>query len=449
MIRAHASEIAAWAGGTLIGADVLVEGVDKDSRTLPAGALYVALPGERVDGHDFVAGLAGHAGAALVAKRIDCGLPQVVVPDVLAALQALARQWLARMPATVVALTGSNGKTTTKTLTAAMLSRCAPTHATPGNYNNEIGVPLTVLGLAPGHHFAVVEMGCGKPGDIDELAAIAPPHVAGVTNVGPAHLERLGSVEGVAREKAGVYRGLRAGGTAVIPADDAFADYLSSQAGDRRRLRFAIDAEAEVRARDVIVGTVSRFRLDTPAGSRAIELPLPGRHNVQNALCAAALALAAGAELDAIAGALAEARPVAGRQRRLEVRGAVLYDDSYNANPGSLAAAIETLALAPAPRWLVLGDMAELGPEAVELHRRCGELARARAIERLYAVGPLSAAAAQAFGSGARHYAQIDDLIAVLDRDLVAGATVLVKGSRSARMERVLAALAGAPQEVH
>jgi UDP-N-acetylmuramoyl-tripeptide--D-alanyl-D-alanine ligase len=449
MIRAQASDIVAWTGGTLVGADVPVAGVDKDSRSLPAGALYVALPGERVDGHDFVAGLAGHAGAALVAKRIDCALPQIVVPDVLAALQALARQWLARMPATVVALTGSNGKTTTKTLTAAMLSRCAPTHATPGNYNNEIGVPLTVLGLAPGHRYAVVEMGCGKPGDIDELAAIAPPHVAGITNVGPAHLERLGSVEGVARAKAGVYRGLRAGGTAVIPADDAFARYLASQAGDRPVLRFAIEAEAEVRARDLDVGTVSRFLLDTPAGSRAVELPLPGRHNVQNALCAAALALAAGADLDAIAGALAEARPVAGRQRRLELREAVLYDDSYNANPGSLAAAIETLALEPAPRWLVLGDMAELGPEAAELHRRCGELARARGIERLYAVGPLSAAAARAFGSGAQHHARIEELIAALDHDLEAGVTVLIKGSRSARMERVLAALAGAPQEVH
>jgi UDP-N-acetylmuramoyl-tripeptide--D-alanyl-D-alanine ligase len=449
MIRARASEIAAWTGGTLIGADVLVSGVDKDSRTLPAGALFVALPGQRVDGHDFVGAVAERAAAALVARWIDCALPQILVPDVLAALQALARQWLARMPATVIALTGSNGKTTTKTLTAAILARCAPTHATPGNYNNEIGVPLTVLGLAPAHRFAVVEMGCAKPGDIDELTAIAPPHVAGITHIGPAHLERLGSVEGVARAKAGVYRGLRAGGTAVIPADDAFAAYLLTQAAAQRRLRFAIDAEAEVRARDLVVGTVSRFRLDTPAGSQWVELPLPGRHNVQNALCAAALALAAGADLDAISGALAEARPLAGRQRRLTLRGAVLYDDSYNANPASLAAAIETLALEPAPRWLVLGDMAELGPEAAELHRRCGELARARGIERLYALGPLSAAAARAFGSGARHCAQIDELIAALDRDLQAGVTVLIKGSRAARMERVLAALAGAAQEVH
>lgn len=440
---ARASQVAAWTGGRLVGADVGLVGVGHDSRTLAAGTLFVALKGEQHDGHDHVAALVGKAGAALVARELPVAIPQIVVADTLAALQALARAWIATLPATRIALTGSNGKTTTKAMTAAILARVGRTHATPGNWNNEVGLPLTVLGIEPEHRFAVLEMGCGKPGDIDELTAIAPPHAALVSNIAPAHLERLHSVEGVAQAKAGIYRGLRPEGIAVINAEDSFAGFFRSEAGARRVIDFGIDVPAAVRAEALRLGRTSQFRLATPAGTVDVELPLPGRHNIMNALAATGLALAAGAPLDAIGAGLAEAQAVAGRQRRIELAGGVLYDDSYNANPGSLAAAIETLALQPAPRWLVLGDMAELGPQAPEWHARCGELALSRGIERLYALGPLAREAAQAFGAGARHYADVEALVADLRGEWRAGTSALVKGSRSARMERVVAALAG------
>jgi UDP-N-acetylmuramoyl-tripeptide--D-alanyl-D-alanine ligase len=442
-MKALASVIAGWCGGRLLGPDVMVEGVSQDSRQLPPGGLFVALPGERRHGHDFVAAVAGTAGAALVEREQNVDLTQIVVDNAELALQRIASAWLAQISPTVAALTGSNGKTTTKTLTAAILARVDATHATPGNYNNEIGVPLTLLGLQPEHRYAVVEMGCGKPGDIDLLAAIAPPHAAVVTNVGAAHLERLGSLTGVAEAKAGIYRGLRPEGIAIINADDAYADYFRTQAGVHPCVDFAIDAAAAFRAEALVISQVSRFRLCTPAGSCAIELPLPGRHNVMNALAAAALAQSVGASLNDIAEALATVEAVSGRLRRLQLQGGVLYDDSYNANPGSLAAAIGALALEPPPRWLILGDMAELGPEAPRWHADCGRLARDQGIERLYTCGSLSQAAAQAYGSQASHHSSIESLIDTLRADWRPGITALVKGSRSARMERVVAGLSG------
>jgi UDP-N-acetylmuramoyl-tripeptide--D-alanyl-D-alanine ligase len=442
-MNALASQVAAWTQGRLVGRDALLVGVGHDSRTLQPGALYVALRGERVDGHDFVGALSERAGAALVDHPVAADLAQIVVGNTEVALQQLARNWLSTLDLRVVALTGSNGKTTTKELTAAILSRVARTYATPGNYNNEIGVPLTVLGLGADHRFGVIEMGAGKPGDIDTLSAIAPAHAALVTNVAPAHLERMGSVEGVAQVKAGIYRGLRADGVAVINADDPFADYFRSQCGDRRQLDYGVSPAAAVRAEAPQIGVVSRFQLVTPAGNCAIELPLAGRHNVMNALAAAALALAVGAPLAAIAAGLSDAQAVSGRLRRLNVAAGTLYDDSYNANPGSLAAAIDTLALEAMPRALVLGDMAELGPQSAELHARCGALARERGIDQLYATGRLTPGAVAAFGPGARHFEQIEDLIAAVRRDWQPGITVLVKGSRSSRMERVVHALTG------
>lgn len=452
-MRAYAREVAAWCGGQLHGDDTLLVGVSQDSRRLLPGALFVALRGEHVDGHDFLPALVGTAGAALVERlQPALALPQILVGDVLGALQRLARCWLDSLQCTVLALTGSNGKTTTKNLSAAILARHARIHATPGNYNNEIGVPLTVLGIGADHRLAVIEMGCGKPGDIDELVAIAPPHVALVTNVAPAHLERLGSVEEVARSKAGIYRGLRAGGHAIVNAEDAYAEYFRGQAAGKAIMDFAIDRPAAVRAEALQLGLRSRFRLCTPAGSADLELPLPGRHNVLNALAATAFSLAAGAPLSAIVAGLSEAEAVPGRQRRERIAGAVVYDDSYNANPGSLAAAIQTLALEPSPRWLVLGDMGELGANAAALHAQCGALAREYGIDRLYAIGPLSASACAELGDAARHFEDIADLIAQLRTDLAASSEtvhMLVKGSRSARMERVLAALSGRPEGGH
>ncbi len=448
-MKALASQIAAWTGGRLIGGDRLIAGVSHDSRMLNHGALFVALRGENRDGHSFVPTLAAQAGAVVVDHELTVDVPQIVVKDTLAALQALAKAWLESLDVNVVALTGSNGKTTTKSLVAAILRRVARVHATPGNYNNEIGVPLTVLGLNAEHRFAVIEMGCGKPGDIDDLTQIARPDAALVTNVASAHLERLLTLEGVAQAKAGIYRGLRDQGVAVINADDAFASYFREQSARFPQIDYAIDAPAAVRAEGLQVGLRSRFRLVTPAGSEQIDLPLPGRHNVMNALAAASLALAVDVPLEAIAGALAQVEAVAGRQRRMLVRGGVLYDDSYNANPGSLGAAIDTLALETSPRWLILGDMAELGPGAAALHARAGELARDRQIERLYAVGPLSASTVKAFGSGGQHFARIEDLIEHVIIDWQPRTTALIKGSRSAGMERVVAALSGASVGAH
>jgi UDP-N-acetylmuramoyl-tripeptide--D-alanyl-D-alanine ligase len=442
-MKALASKVAQWCGGRLVGEDVVLTAVGQDSRTLQPGSLYVALKGEHSDGHDHLAKVLGRAGAALVARELPLAIPQIVVRDTLAALQKLARAWLEMLDVRRIALTGSNGKTTTKALTAAILAQIGPTWATPGNYNNEIGVPLTVLGLRSVHQYAVIEMGAGKPGDIDELTRVAPPHAGAITNIAPAHLERLGSEQGVAEAKAGIYRGLTADGVAVINADDTWAHYFRRQAGNHRVIDFAMDGPAAVRAEAVEIGLRSRFRLCTPAGNTQIELPLPGRHNVMNALAATALALAVDAPLAAIAAALAQAEAVAGRQRKLQVAGGALYDDSYNANPGSLTAAIDTLALEASPRWLVLGDMAELGPKANALHARCGALAKARGIDRLYAVGPMSLAAADAFGDGAQHYARVETLIDELRAHWQPGVTVLVKGSRSARMERVVEALTG------
>lgn len=444
-MKALASRVAQWCGGRLAGPDAVLTAVGHDTRTLVQGALFVALRGEHSDGHEHVAKVLGHAGAALVERELALPIAQIVVADTLAALQKLARAWLEMVDVQRVALTGSNGKTTTKSLTAAILAQVGSTWATPGNWNNEIGVPLTVLGLRSEHRYAVIEMGCGKPGDIDELARIAPPHAGLVTNIAPAHLERLRSEQGVAEAKAGIYRGLLPRGIAVVNADDHYARYFRAQAGSRQVLDYAIDGPAAVRAEALRLGLRSSFRLVTPAGTREIELPLPGRHNVMNALAAASLALAVDAPLDAIVAALAQAQAVAGRQRRIEIEGGALYDDSYNANPGSLAAAIDTLALERGQRWLVLGDMAELGPQGSALHARCGALARARGLERLYTLGKLSRAASEAFGAGARHFEDIDALVDALRADWRADTTVLVKGSRSARMERVVAALAGQP----
>ena len=445
-MKARASDIAAWTGGQLHGEDVLVQGVGCDSRQLPVGALFVALQGERVDGHDFVAALQHHAAAALVSRLQPVGLPQIVVADVEQALMQLAQAWLAQLPVTVLALTGSNGKTTVKTLLAAILARRGRTHATPGNLNNEIGLPLSVLGIQPEHEYAVLEMGCGKPGDIDQLAAIAPPDVALVNNVAAAHLERLHSVEGVAQAKAGIYRGLKPAGIAILNADDAQAALLAGQIGAHRQIRFGLTADAEVSAQIHSLSPTPRFQLHTPVGEAEVLLALPGLHNVRNALAAAAMALAVATPLATIVEGLQSVQGVGGRLRRLEHAGVHWYDDSYNANPGSLAAAIETLALEPGERWLVLGNMAELGPEAAQLHRQSGALARERGIERLWTVGELAAEAAAAFGPGATACADVQSLIEALRAALKPGLTVVVKGSRSARMERVVAALA-APGE--
>ncbi len=444
MLSMRLSEIALWTQGRLHGADGAVAGVGIDTRSLQAGELFVALPGRHGDGHEHVAAAArAGACAALVSHRMDAPLAQIEVADTERALGDFASAVRARRQARVVGITGSNGKTTVKSLTAAILSRHGRTHVNAGNRNNEIGLPLSVLAMPQDCEYAVFEMGAGKPGDIDYLAAIARPEIGLVNNIAPAHLERMKSLEGIAETKGAVYEALPADGVAVINADDHFADHFANRAGRRRVLRFALDSEAEVRA-SAVQGEAgaSRFMLQTPQGEMAVELPLPGRHNVANALAAATVALALDVPLATIAAGLAAAEGVAGRLRISDMpTGWRLIDDSYNANPASLAAAVDTVAALPGEAWLVLGDMGELGGEAESLHFEAGRRARERGIQRLWTVGPLSAAASEAFGEGARHFDAVEDLSRELGKALHAHVNCLVKGSRAAGMERVVEAL--------
>ncbi|GAB2556567.1 UDP-N-acetylmuramoyl-tripeptide--D-alanyl-D-alanine ligase [Rhodanobacter koreensis] len=447
------STIAVWTHGQLSGGDVdigsiEVGGVAIDTRKLKPGDLFVAIRGERVDGHDYLADAAARgAVAALVTRKVDSELPQVLVGDTGLALGDLASAVRAQRDVRVVGITGSNGKTTVKTLVASILSRHGRTHVSAGNYNNELGLPLSLLAMPQDAEYAVFEMGAGKPGDIAYLAAIARPDIGLVTLIAPAHLERMGSIEGVAETKGALYQSLPVDGIAVINADDGFASFFSGLAGARKQLRFGLDHAADVGA-DIVEQRVdgSRFVLSTPGGDAEVALPLPGRHNIANALAAASVALALEVPLDTIVAGLEQVSGVAGRlHREVTAGGWTLIDDSYNANPSSMAAAIDTLLLATGERWLVLGDMAELGADARMLHAGIGIRARERGVDRLFAVGPLGAATVEAFGARGEHFSDKSALVAALQAQLHGGVTCLVKGSRSAGMEQVVAALGGHP----
>jgi UDP-N-acetylmuramoyl-tripeptide--D-alanyl-D-alanine ligase len=463
MMALPLSRIAGWTGGRLSGADTTVDAVSIDTRTLEAGdrgtrdtgaALFVALRGERFDGHDHAAAaIAGGARALMVARQLPLDVPQLVVADTERALGDFAAALQRARRTRIAAVTGSNGKTSVKAMLLPILQRMAGgdgsgAYANPGNRNNEIGLPLAVIDAPEDAAYAVYEMGAGKPGDIAYLTAIARPDAALVNNIAPAHLERMGSLLGIADTKAAIYDALPSDGVAVINADDAFAPYFAERAHGRRLLRFGLEASADVTAREIVAGADgSRFLLAAPAGDIAVSIALPGRHNVRNALAAASLALGLGASLDAIRDGLAAARSVSGRLVRSALRGgATLVDDSYNANPGSLNAAIELLATVGRPGWLVLGDMRELGDDARALHAEAGRRAKAAGIARLYALGPLSAAAVDTFGDGARHFDDHEALAKALAGDLASAAgdaapVVLVKGSRGSAMDKIVKAL--------
>jgi UDP-N-acetylmuramoyl-tripeptide--D-alanyl-D-alanine ligase len=437
-----------------------IERVHSDSRTLRAGDLFVALVGERFDGHDFLPQAKAAGAAAALASRglAEAGLPGLQVDDTLVALQALAAGWRARCTLPLIAVTGSNGKTTVTQMIAAILGAWLgdAALATAGNLNNHIGVPLTLLRLrqdaAVWHRAAVLELGMNHPGEIAQLAALARPTVALVNNAQREHQEFMASVDAVARENGAVIAALGADGVAVYPADDPMSAVWRALAGQRASLTFAtaartdVSAEASWRGDDAAGHWAVRAR--TPAGAIAFALHAPGQHNLRNALAATAAALAAGAPPAAIASGLERFRPVAGRSqaRRVERAGAAftLIDDSYNANPDSVRAAIDLLATLPAPQWLLLGDMGEVGDQGPAFHREVGAHARARGIGRFWCVGDASADAAAGYGAGVRHFARVDDLIAALPRagEPIPAASVLVKGSRFMRMERVVAALA-------
>ncbi|WP_374675669.1 UDP-N-acetylmuramoyl-tripeptide--D-alanyl-D-alanine ligase [Ideonella sp.] len=434
--------------------------VHTDTRTLRQGDLFVALKGERFDAHDFLdAARVSGAVAALASHGIaEAGLPGLQVDDPLAALQALASAWRQRFTLPLVAVTGSNGKTTVTQMVAAILRAAhgGASLATAGNLNNHIGVPLTVLGLESGHRAAVVELGMNHPGEIAELAAIARPTVALVNNAQREHQEFMQSVEAVARENGAVIAALPADGTAVFPADEEWAPLWRTLAAGRRTLTFALDGDGaggRAAAADVHAGARWRVddwdvRLHTPVGRVDFPLHIAGRHNVKNAAAAAACALAAGIGLQDIVQGLAHFSPVKGRSqvRPLLVRGQprTLVDDTYNANPDSVRAAIDVLAELPRPRWLLMGDMGEVGAQGPAFHAEVGRHAQAAGIETVWCVGALMRHAALPDGvaTGARHFDSVDDLLAALAEDEAPPfSSVLVKGSRFMRMERVVQAL--------
>lgn len=443
------SDLARHLRAGLQGEDRVFRRVITDTRKLEAGDLYVALRGENFDGHDFVASACekGAAGA-LVSRAVGCDLPQVRVDDTLSALQNYAAGWRARFDLPVVAVTGSNGKTTTKQMLAAIFAARGEVAATQGNLNNHIGLPLTLLSLRAEHRTAVIEMGANHPGEIALLTHIARPNVGVVTQAGDAHLEGFGSREGVARGKGELFAGLR-GGIAIINKDDAFAPLWRELAGQSSVITFGFSEDADVRAVNAQphppqAPTGMRFTLQAQEGRQTVSLPLPGRHNVSNALAAAACAVALGMDLKDIAAGLARIEIPQGRLNwKTTPEGARLLDDTYNANPTSLQAAMELLAGLPGERWLILGGMAELGADAARLHFEAGQRAKQLGIDRLLVLGPLAGEAMKGFGPGAIWYDDAQALADAARKGLSKNVAVLVKGSRSSRMERVVAALTG------
>jgi UDP-N-acetylmuramoyl-tripeptide--D-alanyl-D-alanine ligase len=457
--RFTADELAAATGGRwLDAAPPAVVGVSTDTRTIAAGSLFVALCGERFDAHAFLAGAAGAGAAAAVVSDAAApggGLPRLLVPDTLAALGAVARHHRRRFDLPVVGVTGSNGKTTTREMVAAILATRGPVLKTEGNLNNEVGVPLTLLGLTAEHRAAVVELGMSHPGEIARLTALALPQVGVVTNAAAAHLEGLGSVDGVADAKAELYQGLPPGGVAVANADDARM-LKRAQASGRRLLTFASGRQrrGDVVVLELLAQDAGGLRFLLGVGNRELEvrLPLVGAHNAANAAAAACAAIALGCDDREIVRGLAQVAPV-GRRLRLErlACGALLVDDCYNANPLSMAAALRTLAdLARAEGGravAVLGDMLELGAEEQALHRQVGAEAAAAGLHRLLAFGPRSGqtvAGAVAAGLAAERTFHTEDVAALAARaraGLGAGDVLLVKGSRGMRLERLVEAL--------
>ena len=447
----HLSEAARALRGRVQGADVTFGGVSTDTRTLKRGHLFVALRGDRYDGHHFLAqALAAGAAAALVDESAAGALPlpAVIVRDTRRALGELSAHWRSLFSLPVVALTGSSGKTSVKEMLAAILRHAAglsrsdvidPVLATRGNLNNDIGLPLMLLEITSVHRYAVLEMGMNHEGEIRYLSQLVHPDVALVTNAGRAHIEYLGSEEAIARAKGEIFEGLNPQGTAVINADDKFAPLWRELTHGRRRIEFGLDRPAHVSGSYELGEFESEIVLRTPNGNATARLKAPGVHNVRNALAAAAAALALEVPGDVIAAGLERYSGIKGRlQRKRGENGAVLIDDTYNANPESVRAAIAVLAQARGRRILVFGDMGELGRDAPRLHAELGLSVKEAGIEELFTLGQLSSETAKSFGARARHHTRIEDLLQDLKNELGPDVTVLVKGSRFMQMERVV-----------
>lgn len=431
--------------GKHFGADVSFSTVSTDTRALQPDALYVALVGEHFDGNDFVKeAFARNACAAVVSTPVATSGPVLQVEDTTKALGQIARLNRDASNAHFIAITGSQGKTTVKEMCAAIMSESSKVLVTQGNFNNHIGVPLTLLEINASHECAVIELGASGLGEIAYTVAMVSPNVAVLTNAAATHIEGFGSLEGVVRTKGEIIDGLKKDGVAVLNADDPHFAVWVERAKGKKVKSFSVHGEADYTATQLVLHAngSSEFELHTPYGAIAITLGLAGLHNVRNALAAAAASVESGATLLDVQQGLANVRAVPGRLQLLAgVSGCVLIDDSYNASPSSFHAAIDVLAQQPGRKILIVGDMGELGEQAVQAHAEIGEYAKQKKIDALWATGQLSVKSAQAFGESARHFAKQVDLITAAKNELSEGDVALVKGSRSAAMERVVAQL--------
>jgi len=440
------SEIAEMARGQLIGADIKVDGFTTDTRQLKSSDLFIALAGEKYDGHDFIdAELSSQVKALFVHREVDCALPKVLVEDTLKGLSRWATAWRCHVDPYVIAVTGSNGKTTVKQMLASVFAQAGKTHSTQGNLNNHIGVPLTLLRCEKDVEFAVIEMGANHIGEIDHLSRLVQPNIAIITNAGPAHLEGFGSLDGVAHGKGEIINGLQDMGHIILNADDKYCAFWLQKAEYLQALTFGFSQQADIR------GVLDRQQLLVHMGEQEllINLPLPGRHNAYNALAVIAAASVAGLSAQQICQGLEQMQQASSRlEFKHSSQGAQIIDDSYNANPASLKAAIEVLCAQSEQAWLVLGDMGELGAEEQSIHQQMGEFAKSAGIKKLFALGELSRYAVQGFGKGAIHFETYQQLSAVLAEQLTQDCSVLVKGSRSMHMEKIVDALTQ-PQSLH
>jgi UDP-N-acetylmuramoyl-tripeptide--D-alanyl-D-alanine ligase len=439
MIRLQLSDLARALDCPAPAVDVTIESIVTDSRQVHYGSLFAALPGNKSDGHDFAASAVGlRASALLVSRPLDLDVPQLLVTDVLLALGKLAALVRNRVDPLVIGITGSNGKTTVKEMVAAILGQGGSVLATQGNYNNELGLPLSLFGLGKSHRYAVLEMGASKAGDIAYLAGIAQPNLGLVTNIGPAHLHGFGSEEGVARAKGELYAALPAAGWAVMNADEPWLDLWKGMNTAGNVLTFGSSPDSDVR----LAGEESSHRIFTPSGEFEPRLQMPGHHNLVNAAAATAVALALDVGLPEIQQGLAAVKPVPGRLNLIRTSaGWTVIDDTYNANPASLYSALQVLKGMQGTPWLVLGDMKELGKGSRKMHREVGEAARVMGVRRLFATGEMSASTVEAFGSGAEHFEDLTALAEALRSCLYPDVICLVKGSRSMGMEAIVEAI--------
>jgi len=447
MINMSLSKAAKAVDSSFNGDDIMFSGCSTDSRTIKNGNLFIALAGENFDGHDYVSVAEDNGASSIMLEReVNHTKPALLVKDARKAMGLLAKSWRVELSIPLVAITGSNGKTTVKEMVNSILSEISEVHATSGNFNNDIGVPLTLFGLNKKHQYAVIEMGANHPGEIEWLTSIASPNVAVITQCAPSHLEGFGSIEGVAKAKAEIYLGLQSSGTAIINADDEYANFWKESCEHLSQLSFGIESvDADVRAKNINILTESasiKFELSCAQGAVEILLPLSGEHNVMNALAASACCLSLDVSLESIKKGLESTSPVKGRlQIKTGKQGVRIIDDTYNANPKSLTAALKVLSAYQGARYLVLGDMGELGASAEQLHRDAGKLAKQLGIDKIFTLGELSINTLQGFGSDSFYCESHDELNETLKNHLDGDTTILIKGSRYMQMEKIVQAL--------